>query len=77
MGTNYQEALGNPQAVYDRPGDVLRDGSLTNEQKRKVLRGWEAEAIHLQESDAEGFGGGEHSHLDDIERALEQLAKTS
>jgi len=75
MGTNFQEALGNPQAVYERPGDVLRDTSLNHAQKRKVLLSWEAEAIHMQESDAEGFSGGEHSHLDDIVCALERLAQ--
>ncbi|MDQ8201507.1 hypothetical protein [Pelagicoccus sp. SDUM812003] len=73
MQTKYEKAVGNPGQVYGRPEDVLSDEELSAEQKREVLKEWEAEAIHLQESAAEGFGGGERSRLDEIEAALSKL----
>ncbi len=71
----YENALLDPQAAYGCPDDVLADDSLTNERKREVLERWRAEAVHLQESEAEGFLGGENSMLDQIAAALRNLDK--
>jgi len=53
--------------------EILAKPDLTVDEKIARLETLEAEAIHMQESDAEGFGGGERSHLDDIKRALDKL----
>lgn len=58
---------------YASPREVLRDASLEAGQKREILQSWKAESIHLQESTAEGFGGGERSHLDAVCQALSEL----
>ena len=72
---NINKAMSNPATVFGEPGNVLKSDTLTKSQKREVLLHWQAEAIHLQESDAEGFNGGERSRLDDIIRAIETLSK--
>lgn len=73
MSTKFIEAKRNPKANYARPLAVLEDPALTRDEKRIILDAWKAEAIHLQESSAEGFGGGERSHLDEIVQALQRL----
>ena len=73
MKGKFERALASPENVYGHPGDVLGDTGLNNAQKREILLRWEAEAIHMQESDAEGFTGGERSHLDEIMTALRNL----
>ena len=73
MQTNLQEAINNPLQVFGSPESVLRDDSLTKDQKRQVLESWEADAIRLQDSEAEGFAGGERSQLDAVMDALESL----
>ena len=52
---------------------VLEDEKLSHEEKAEVLKKWKAEAIHMQESAAEGFDGGERSHLDEVTKALREL----
>ncbi|MBD5779575.1 hypothetical protein IEN85_08715 [Pelagicoccus sp. NFK12] len=73
MKSKFREAQRNPEATYSRPLEVLSDAELTQEEKRSVLEAWKAEAIHLQESSGEGFGGGERSSLDEIAKALSRV----
>lgn len=73
MKSKYMKALRNPEGTYGQPLDVLVDADLTQEEKRSVLEAWKAEAIHLQESSGEGFGGGERSSLDEIAKALSRV----
>lgn len=72
--SKYEEALVNPTGVYDDPHAVVEDASLDLQQKRKVLKNWEAETIHLEESEAEGRVDGENSLLADIKDALTELS---
>lgn len=74
MPIEYSTALRDPALVFAHPRDVLSEASLTGEQKRAILESWERDAIHLQESEAEGFNGGEGSRLDAVVSALEKLA---
>lgn len=71
----YEKALLDPAAVYGTPEAVLRDDSLSTEHKLEVLRHWEAEAVHLQESEAEGLVGGEASLLDQVKAAIASLER--
>jgi hypothetical protein len=71
--TRYRKALRNPSEAYERPAAVLRDGTLEPGQKLEILTHWEAEAIELQESEGEGFGGGERSLLTEIKDAIADL----
>ncbi|HEX6259349.1 MAG TPA: hypothetical protein VFZ51_01760 [Woeseiaceae bacterium] len=71
--SRYSEALRTPSEVYERPVAVLHDDSLDDRQKLEILTHWEAEAVQLQESEAEGMGGGERSLLSEIKRAIAEL----
>lgn len=71
--SRYRKALRTPSEVYDSPHAVIRDDSLDDAKKREILEHWEAEAVELQESEAEGFSGGERSLLADIKKALQEL----
>jgi hypothetical protein len=71
--SRYQQALRTPSETYERPSAVLRDDSLDRSQKLEILTHWESEAVQLQESEAEGFGGGERSLLGEIKRAIADL----
>ncbi|MDQ8186858.1 hypothetical protein [Pelagicoccus sp. SDUM812002] len=73
MKLKFMEAKKNPGASYSRPLEVLTDDELSQDEKRKVLESWKAEAIHLEESSGEGFGGGERSNLDEIAEALKRV----
>lgn len=73
MKSRFDEVFLNPQANYEKPQLVLEDVKLSREEKVDVLKKWKAEAIHMQESTAEGFDGGERSHLDEVAKALHEL----
>ena len=73
MTNDFQKALSDPKKHFGTPSTVLEDTSLSTEQKRQILERWETDAIHLQDSETEGFGGGERSQLDEIEKALKAL----
>lgn len=75
MKDHYKAAVASPHTVYESPTHVLEDSTLTDGQKREILESWQAEAIRMQESSAEGFGGGERSHLDEVNRCLETLSR--
>ncbi len=72
--SKYEDALLNPTGVYDHPRGVVCDSTLDASQKLAILKNWEAEATHLQESEAEGFSGGENSLLADIKQAVIELS---
>ena len=53
--TSYESALLDPKAVYGHPKAVLEDDSLTAVDKREVLTRWQADAVQMQEAEAEGL----------------------
>lgn len=71
---NFESVKANPSETYDDPKKVLDDDSLSEEKKLEILTSWKSEAIHLQESEAEGLSGGETSRLDSIETAIRSLS---
>lgn len=73
MTVDYHQALKNPKLIFPQPDAVLQEKSLSREEKRDILKSWEADAIRLQTSENEGFSGGEQSELDAVEEALEVL----
>jgi len=75
MKSKIDEVLVNPQASYANPQEVLDDNDLSREEKIKVLERWKAEAVHMQESTAEGFDGGAPSNLDKVIEALHAIER--
>ena len=75
--SNIDNIIANPSEYYSDPAQVIEDESKTESEKHQILNAWKSEAIHLQESEAEGFEGGENSRLDSVEKAIETLNKES
>lgn len=50
-----EQALLDPTSVYQLPMDVVRDNSLTREQKIQILHRWEYDARELQVAEEENM----------------------
>ena len=70
---DYQQALLDPSSVFKAPGDIAASQDLSTQQKLALLRSWEEDAREMDRAADEGMGGGERSHLRDIELLIEQL----
>ncbi len=66
-------ALLDPKGAYGHPLRVLADRSLSVRQKRAVLKHWHTDAVRMEESEAEGFDGGEPSMLEQVTAALRDV----
>ena len=71
--TNYREALLDPASHFDSPGSLLKDDSLSREQKIELLRRWYHDALELQVAEEEGMAGGERSWSRETVEALHSL----
>lgn len=65
----FEKILVNPANEYGSPSEVLTDERLSCEDKLKVLTEWELDAARLEESVAEGMGGGEPNKLMEVRKA--------
>ena len=63
----------SPARHYDRPAEVLKDRSLTKDEKGKALETWQVDAEALQRAESEGMGGGEPSRMTDVTDAKKAL----
>lgn len=73
MNKKLDEAMKEPGSVYDAPADVLADGDLSDDEKRRVLENWLDEAEQLSSAAAENMGGGEKGHVGAVTDALRKL----
>jgi hypothetical protein len=73
--TKLEEARLNPERRYGAPAEVLADDALSRAQKLEILRSWEVDARELQRAESENMAGGEANLLDEVRRAIEQLAE--
>lgn len=74
MPVDFDKAVADPESVFGEPERVLREPSLTRDQKIEILRRWEynvsEEAVALEE----GMPGEENGRLRRILLALGELA---
>lgn len=68
-------AATSPASVFDRPSEVLIANELSRDQKIEILKRWESDAQALQRATDENMSGGEQPPLDEINKALSQLAE--
>lgn len=68
-----EKAMLNPAQVFDHPEDILKEESLTHEQKVKLLKRWEYDARELEVAEEENMGGSSPSVLGEILVALNSL----
>lgn len=70
---DFEKAMRDPAGVYKSPENVLKDETLTKEQKIKILRQWEYDARDLMVAEEENMPGGEENMLNRVLEALHQL----
>lgn len=74
MMSELEQAKIDPSSVYNRPLDILKDQSLTREQKIDLLRRWAYEERELAVAEEENMlshGGTKHEvFLDEILKTL-------
>lgn len=66
-------ALLNPPSVYPLPMDVVKDNSLTREQKIQILHRWEYDARELQIAEEENMPELANEHGSMLSYVLEAL----
>jgi len=47
----------NPASHFDKPGEIIKDKALSNEEKKKALNTWEQDARQLVTASNEGMPG--------------------
>lgn len=72
MKTN-KKALIDPASVYKRPDDVLNDNDLTRNEKIKILRRWEYDALEIHVTEEENMPGENGELLNDVLKALHDM----
>jgi hypothetical protein len=70
---NIEQALTNPTSVFASPEDVIQKKSLSRDQKIKILKRWEYDALELEVAEEENMGGGPPGVLDQVLNALHRL----
>jgi len=73
MTPHVEDLIANPQRHFDHPVDVLREPTLTSDEKRRILESWKLDAQRLAESTAENMSGGEESDLREVSKVLVEL----
>lgn len=68
-----EKALLDPSSEFATLEDLLRDKSLTREQKIQILHRWEYDARELEVAEEENMSGGPPSMLAEIFSALRAL----
>jgi hypothetical protein len=76
MTPHVDELIASPERHFDTPADVLREPSLTLDDKRRILESWKLDAQRLADSDSENMTGGEEDHLREVAKALVELKET-
>ncbi len=71
--TDFDKAMRDPSAVFDKPKDVLKDDSLDREQKVEILKLWAYDAKQLLIAEEENMPGDHASMLNRCKRALQEL----
>ena len=69
----FEQALKNPAAAFEEPEAILRVRDLSRDQKVKLLRQWEYDALQLEVATEENMpsAAGEGSRLAAWRRCLE------
>lgn len=76
MTNHVEDLIAYPQRYFQRPGEVLTEPKLTNDEKRRILESWKLDAQRLAESTAENMSGGEETDLREVSKVLVQLKTT-
>ena len=73
--------MNNPQAEFEKPGDIADDGKLSQEQKKKALETLEQDAHQLLTASNEGMaplddhGSEDEVQLDEVVNAKDDIGE--
>jgi hypothetical protein len=73
MNTHVEDLIANPHRHFGHPADVLKEPTLSADEKRRILESWKLDAQRLAESTAENMTGGEETDLRDVAKVLVEL----
>jgi hypothetical protein len=71
------DAISDPTQEYRNPMEVVRDGKLNAEEKRRILESWRKDAELLSTAQDENMAGGERPQLQDVVLAIQELDRVS
>ena len=71
--TDINKVMNDPSTYFKSPNDICNEESLTNDQKIKILRQWEYDALELEVAEEENMSGGSPDMLHEILEALRTL----
>ena len=71
-----KKAIANPSGVFDTPVDIVEHAELSKDEKVKLLRVWETDALELETAAQESMTGGEASRLREVHEALRMLEES-
>lgn len=72
-----ENAIADPTRFYTCPMDVVHDGELDADEKRRILESWKKDAELLSTAQDENMAGGERPQLQDVSLALGELERLS
>jgi hypothetical protein len=72
-----ENAIADPTRFYTCPMDVVHDGELATDDKRRILESWKKDAELLSTAQGENMAGGERPQLQDVSLALGELERLS
>ena len=82
MSEQLKSKIANPEAHFDNPADVLKDGALSHDEKKKALNIWEQNERQLLTASNEGMPGSdegqrkkESNKLGEVVQAKEQIGE--
>ncbi len=70
---DFDKAVLDPAGSFSHPSDVVAEGSLSDEQKIRILRRWEYDARELNVAEEENMPGDDSAALEQVLQALHQL----
>ena len=72
----------DPATHFDKPNDVVHDGNLSLNEKKKALNTWEQDARQLLTASSEGMTGSEegaqpddHNRFGEVVRAKDKIGE--
>lgn len=71
--SKFQQAMLDPEKIFETPDQVVENEQLSLTEKRKVLEAWRDNEIQLLRASGEGMAGGERPHLPLVEKALARI----
>lgn len=82
MSAKNADKIEHPQAHYHTPDELLRDDTLSAEEKKKALNVWEQDARQMMTASNEGMAGSaegatkdDHHRLGQVARAKQELGE--